>query len=270
MILVEAQNLALGATVRGIDLAQRLTAAHIDIIEEALLEDKLLCFPEQTLALDKLLRLGRRFGTLEANIAAATHHPKHPEIFVDAGTTNELRLGGVSGTDWHTDLDHEGNSAKETIVYAQEMPAQGFEQQFLNMELAYDALSYGRKEQLESLKVRHMSATRRPASATAKPAKGKKPAAATYPLVRSHPETGNKALCLVPGDKERVVGLSEDESQALLQELWTHTTQGRFIYNHRWRAGDLLMWDNRCTLHRLILSEPANEGSYQLLGSVVL
>jgi alpha-ketoglutarate-dependent taurine dioxygenase len=140
-----------------------------------------------------------------------------------------------------------------TILHAKELPPVGGNTQFANMAIAYDALAADMKRRIAGLRVVHSwAASRRRAGAPPPPEiEMRERPPVEHPLVRTHPDTGAKAL-YIGNHASHIVGLPEPESEALLQELLEHATQPQFVYTHHWRDGDLVMWDNRCLLHRAL------------------
>ncbi len=178
---------------------------------------------------------------------------EHPEILL---VTNRMRNGKASetrntGRNWHSDLSYTNHPARGSLLWCEERPDVGGDTMFTNMYFAYETLSDKLKGFLDSLYAVHdVSMTKgldkRDPEKVAELKRLNPPIA--HPVVRTHPETGRKALYV----SERVrtfVGMTEDESRPILKFLCEHATQPEFVYRHQWRVHDLLMWDNRCTMH---------------------
>jgi taurine dioxygenase len=267
---------ALGAEVTGVDLRQPLEDTTIATIRTAWLDHLLLLFPNQDLTKDELLAFARRFGELEL---VGQPDPKTPYItLVTEKPINGKPWNGVKGGQvWHTDKDFTTHPTVATFLNGKEIPDAGGDTMFANTYMAYEALSPAMKSVVERLSVIHdyaLGVRSQPAPSDKRtpeqirravaeklttlrglsaeklaPAdRGGRPAPVVHPAVRIHPETNRKALYL--GERARqVVGMTDDESRALLDFLKEHTVKYEFTYRHRWTVNDLIMWDNRSTLH---------------------
>ena len=156
-----------------------------------------------------------------------------------------------AGNHWHTDNSYLDPPAKASLLYAVEVPSVGGDTMFASMYRAYEALSPKLKEMLGDLSAEHSWAHTlsnfSTFKATAQQIERTPPV--THPVVAIHSETGRKSLYVNPGFTVRIIGLNKDESDALLRFLYAHSTQPHFIFRHRWRDHDLVIWDNRCTMH---------------------
>jgi taurine dioxygenase len=154
---------------------------------------------------------------------------------------------------WHTDMSYQSDPPKASVLYALEVPPSGGDTGFVNMYLAYEALSDALKTRLAGLRIKHDGTynsggyVRQGVTATDDPIAAP---GALHPLVCTHPESGRRVLYLGRRRNAYVDGLPLAESEALLDEIWSYATRDEFTWYNRWKAGDLVMWDNRCVMHR--------------------
>ncbi len=245
------------AEIDGIDLSQDLLPEQVAAIRAALADHPVLIFPGQSLSKTRQARFSSHFGELEGHIGKLSDGSTFPTVHTltnldAAGTLINMDVARLNWF-WHTDKSYHAVPALVTILYAVEVPPSGGDTQFANARLAYDALPTDMKARLDGLRAVHDWVASRINSgtspATAEQRRARPPI--SHPLVRTHPETGRKSLYLGV-HVSYVEGLPEAESAALLAELTDHIGQDRFVYTHRWRRGDVLMWDNRCLLHRAV------------------
>lgn len=246
----------IGAAVSGIDL-ETLNDADFSAVNDLFLQHQLLVFKSQSLSPEGQLRFSRRLGPMDIHVLAQYNHPEYPEIFV---LSNEVKNGvpaGIAdgGSYWHSDFAFRECPAKATILNAQVIPPQGGNTLFINMYLAYDELDPAIKARIDGLQAIHRY---RPKAQRAddgtRVVMDTAQLASTpdvqHPIVRTHPETGRKALYVHPGMTAEVVGWGEHESQDLLDMLFSHCTQEKYQYALQWSPGDVVMWDNRCVMHK--------------------
>jgi len=176
----------------------------------------------------------------------------------------------VNGANWHTDDSFMREPCSLTMLYGVVVPSTGGDTQFTNMYEAYADLSPEVKARIDGLKVIHKySSSRKLSRISTRPTEEMAAMPeATHPLVRTHPETGRKSLYLNPNRMEQVVGLDRAESDRLLDELIAHATQAKYEYRHVWRQGDIVIWDNRCTMHKANADYP--EGERRLMHRVIV
>jgi taurine dioxygenase len=250
---------ALGAEVGGVDLARPLPAAVFAEIREAWLEHLVLRFRGQRLSDPQLMAFSRLFGELDPpgpNPYGKAFLPEFPEVNV----ISNIKMGGtpIGGLGdgeaiWHADMTYVETPPMAAILHALELPALGGDTYWANMYLAYESLPPGLRQRIEGRKAIH-DATYNSAGLMRKGYKDitdpREAPGARHPLVRTHPETGRPCLFLGRRRNSYIVGMPLEESEALLDELWAHATQARFAFRQQWRVGDVLLWDNRCTLHR--------------------
>jgi alpha-ketoglutarate-dependent 2,4-dichlorophenoxyacetate dioxygenase len=253
----------IGAEVTGIDLRQDLAAADFAVIEAAFNRHAVLVFPHQPLGDEQQMAFSRRFGPLETNPAYAGERKKripHREI---ADISNLDTEGKVMSADderllfsrgnqlWHTDSSFKHVPARCSLLSAREIPPLGGETEFADMRAAYDALPEEKKRALEGLVVEHSIFRSRSLigfTAFNDEIHRELPPVPQL-LVRRHAGSGRKTLYLA-SHASHVIGWPLEKGRALVEELIAFATQPQFVYQHRWQVGDLVMWDDRCTMHR--------------------
>jgi taurine dioxygenase len=159
----------------------------------------------------------------------------------------------IPGEGWHTDHSNDVRPPKATVLHAVALPGSGGDTQFANMAAAYDALPETLQRRLRDLSAIHVyqsSHSARQLMTLPSAAKERVPNAVLHPIIRTHPETGRRSIYINPIRIEGIVGLDHKEALPLLEELLAHATAPRFQYRHEWRPGDMVMWDNRCLLHK--------------------
>lgn len=263
---VEKLAEALGAEVRGVDLSRPIAPELFARIRAAWLEHMVLRFRGQSLTDPQLLAFSRNFGELDPpgpNPLGRPFLPDHPEMNVISNLKQRgVPIGGLGDGEaiWHADMTYIERPPTAAILYAIEIPPAGGDTYWANMVLAYETLPAALKRRIEGLQAVH-DATYNSAGAMRKGYREvtdpRTAPGARHPLVRTHPETGRGSLFLGRRRNSYVVGLELDESERLLDELWRHATQPRFTWRQQWRVGDVMVWDNRCTLHRRDAFDPA-------------
>ncbi|CFO74567.1 taurine dioxygenase [Bordetella pertussis] len=253
-ITVRPLGYAAGAAVSGIDLRQALQPEQLARLRAAWHEHLVLVFPGQDLNAPQLIDFTRHFGDVERNDSVPYYRdPDYPEVLL---VTNKPRDGKPSqtrntGRNWHSDLSYTDRPAKGSVLMCKEKPPVGGDTMFANMYQAYESLSAPFKRFVDGLHAVHdisliKGFARRDPEQTAALKRRNPPIA--HPVVRIHPETGRK--CLFVSDRVRTfVGMTEEESRPILDFLNRHATSPEFVYRHRWSVNDIVMWDNRCTLH---------------------
>lgn len=247
---------ALGAEISGVDLSQTVDDATLGEIRRALLDHCVIFFRGQTLTPDRHKDFSRRFGTLNVHPFVG-HVAGHPEIIPIVKEKDEkVNFGGG----WHTDMSFLAEPPLGSVLYALETPAYGGDTLFASQYLAYDLLSPGMKQMLGGLTAIHTAgmqygveseASKNNAKRKSMETKATEEAETTveHPVVRTHPETGRKALYVNEAFTLKFKGMSKRESRPLLQFLFEHATQDAFTCRFRWETGSLAFWDNRCTQH---------------------
>jgi alpha-ketoglutarate-dependent taurine dioxygenase len=241
-----------GVEIGGIDVSQPLSLEVKKLITAALLDHHFVVFPDQSLTRERQFDFAAEFGQVESHGEHRPGHKRHGVAHVlsnlDADGNPTIRYSKAANYHWHTDKPYNPMPPMLTMLHAVEVPKRGGDTEFTNTELAFGTLPEETKRRIVGLRVAF-----HPAFDDSRPG-------AVHPLVRTHPDTGGKALYL-GNHSTHIVGMPEDESAALLSELLEHATQPRFVYRQRWRVGDLVMWDNRCLLHRAVLDE--HSGKYR-------
>lgn len=245
----------LGTEALGIDLA-RLDDAAFGWIEQAFAEHPVLVFREQKLGAADVAGFGRRFGVPRKHALVKYRHPDHEEVswLTNVEEDGQVDWYGVKrATEWHTDSTYEEKLPLLAMLHALELPSHKGGTMFADMRAAYDALPQATKERLEGLVALH-GRTDGPAGerlyGADKGATEKRYTEVAWPAVIGHPVTGRPILFVNPMHVHGFQGMPREESWPLIEELAAHATQDRFTYYHSWRVGDLLIWDERATMHR--------------------
>jgi taurine dioxygenase len=248
--------------VEGIDLDRPVTDATAAALRGALLDNLVLCIRGQALAPLAYRDAMRFLGTLMTQTRTGALHDEVPEILILSSEDRDTLGDGkklVVGAHWHSDDSYKAVPCALTILYGVEVPAVGGDTEFTNMYAAYDGLSADMRRRIDGLEVVHKYDSSRKGTRIAK-LRSEDAAAlpdVVHPLVRAHPETGRRALYMNPNRMEAIVGMARDESDALLDALTAHATRPRYQYRHKWRQGDIVVWDNRCTMHKANADYPA-------------
>lgn len=252
---------AMGGEISGVDLSQDLDNQVFDEIHWAFLQYQVIVFRDQTLDPQQTKSFAQRFGTLVA-FPFAQGLPDHPEIFeIRKEPDDAANFGGA----WHTDMSYTDRPPVGTMLYALETPPKGGDTALTNLYLAYDTLSDGMKELLAGRRGHYSAALkyRKGGRAGLMNASGFKVAnleqaemAADHPLVRTHPESGRKALYISGSHLVRFADMTDEESAAMLAYLKTHAVKPDFICRVKYLPGTLVLWDNRCTQHYALNDYP--------------
>jgi taurine dioxygenase len=265
-IVVSPSRGGVGAEVLGIDL-RRLGDATFAAIEAAWVRHSVLLFRGQTLTDDDLVAFSGRFGSLDLAPIQETGRRSVaglPEIYV---VSNVVRDGapigslGAGEAVWHTDMSYLPEPPKASLLYALEIPAEGGNTSFCNMYAALERLSAALRQRVAGLQVKHDGTynsggyLRQGVVASDDP---RTAAGTLHPLICRHPDSGREMLYLGRRRNAWLAGLDLAESEALLDALWAGMDAPEIGYTHRWRVGDLVLWDNRCTMHRRDAFDPAS------------
>ena len=250
---------ALGAEIRGLDIAAGVGPSEIEQIKTAWSDHLVLVFRNQAINDDQLIAFARCFGELDPpgpNPYGGPIYPEYPELNVISNIVENGRPVGNLGAGeavWHADLTYTDHPPLGAVLYAVELPPSGGDTQFANMYAAYEALPEKTRREIEGLRAIH-DAAHNSAGMLRKGYKEisdvRETPGARHPLVRTDRQTGRRCLYLGRRPHSYVLDLEVKRSEALLDRLWAHATQSRFVTTHRWRIGDVLMWDNRAVLHR--------------------
>jgi taurine dioxygenase len=263
MIEVHPLGPQIGVEVRGVDV-RTLDDAGFATLYRAWLDHNVLVVPGQVLAIDEFLRYSRRFGVIHPHPSKSTRHPDYPEITLlgvnKFGADGQLDMAiyrrGAEG--WHTDGAYDEEPFKATQLYALAVPSTGGDTFFASMYAAYDALPPRLKQRLEGRIGAFTYGGRRKATALLN-AEDREWTPVFHPIVRVHPETGRKALYFDPGKILAIEGVEAAESDALIDELTERMIRPDGQYRHRWRKGDIVIWDNRCSYHKAAGDYPPDE-----------
>jgi taurine dioxygenase len=262
----------MAAAVTGIDLNMPPDESTQAKLVEALHAHLVLCIRDQLLAPVPFRDAMARFGTPMLRRQLARTEECAEVNIISSEDRDELGDGKklVNGASWHTDDSFMRAPCSLTMLYGVVVPSSGGDTQFTNMYAAYDDLPSETRADIEELKVVHKYESSRKTGRVAKRPEMEMAAMpeAVHPLVRTHPETRRKALYLNPNRMEGIVGLGRAESDALLDTLIAHAIQPRYQYRHVWRQGDVVIWDNRCTMHKANADYP--EGERRLMHRVIV
>lgn len=266
MLTVKPLDAALGAEIAGVDVAAPLAEADREALRAALYEHSLVVLRDQRLEPAALERFARCFGTPKPHILDHLRLPQCPSILLLSNIVeNGAPIGVYDGAAyWHTDMSFEQRPAAATVVHALEVPETGGETLFANMFRAYAALDEDTRRRIDGLTVVHHYGNRddldesSSTSASALNERQKQEVHNVFhPLVLAHPGTARKALYGVSGSSFGIDGMDDGEAIRLLDELKRHATGPRFVYAHRYRQGDVVVWDNFSTLHAATPIAPA-------------
>jgi taurine dioxygenase len=265
--MLELQPLTerLGARVRGVRLADGVDDDRFSAIYDAFLRHQVLLFEPQALPPAAQVAFGRRFGEVQVHVMAQYHADGFPELYrlsnLDADGKPSGKHPDRGTLAWHTDGSWSHVTGQATIIYGEVVPKVGGQTHFADMYGAYERLSPAWKQRLEKLRAVHnldFSRTRRHGEDPMTEAQKRERPPVDHPIVRTHPETHRK--CVYLGDHaESIVGLPYDEGRALIEELNAMIIHPDLTYEHRWTAGELLLWDNRCVLHKATAFDEARE-----------
>lgn len=255
----------LGAEVRGVDLRQIGDAEFIRI-HRALLDNLVLLFRGQRLSDAELVAFSRRFGDLDFAPVQETGRrfvEGMPEVYV---VSNVVKGGepigslGAGEASWHTDMSYLDDPPMASLLYAIEVPSSGGNTEFINMYSVYEALPAGFKHRIAGLRLKHDGTYNSGGYVRqgVTPVDDPRTSPGTYhPLVCTHPETKRRMLYLGRRRNAYVENCDMATSESLLDELWSYTERSEFTWHNVWRVGDLVLWDNRCTMHRRDAFDPA-------------
>jgi taurine dioxygenase len=244
-----------GAEVTGIDLRAPVDAAARARLNRAFLEYVVLVFPDQDLTARQFADASRIFGTPMRQLLKQYYVDGCPEVGVVSNRDCDAKGDGrilIRGTTWHTDHSNQAEPPKATALHAIAIPSKGGDTQITNTAAAYDALPDDMKRRIDGLLAVHTYlSSRTPRKLPERTAEERAATPdVTHPLVRVHPENGRKALYLNPVRIEGIVGMETGKAFALLGALVDHATQERFQYRHEWRERDMIIWDDRCSMHQ--------------------
>ncbi|HTI83316.1 MAG TPA: TauD/TfdA family dioxygenase [Acetobacteraceae bacterium] len=243
-----------GAEVRGLDLSQPLNETLRTWLNQAFVDHSVLVFRDQHLSPPELLSAVQMFGEVFPQHNTRFALPECPQIhYISNQDAYPDGKRYIPGEGYHTDHSNATEPPKATVLHAVKLPDQGGDTQFVNMHHAYEDLPSAMRARIDGLRAMHVYQSRfseRKLMALSDANRARVPDAVLHPLVRTHPESGRKAIYLNPIRIEGIEGMQEDEALGLLDLLLSHATQPQYEYRHRWQQGDIVMWDNRCLLHK--------------------
>ena len=251
--LTPVTNHGIGAEILGLDLRAPVDAELRTALNAEFAKHHVLVFRDQKLTAPEFARAGEIFGELMSHHHKAVRDAGHPEVY---RVRNEQIAPGeyrIAGATFHTDHSNHPIPPKATSLYPVSLPSYGGDTQFVNMHIAYDDLPAATKRRIAGLRALHVFESRfsprrlRPLDEQSLKVL---PPPTLHPIVRVHPENGRKALYLNPVRIEAIEGMEEGEALALVAELMAHATQKKYEYRHKWRYGDMLIWDNRSVMHQ--------------------
>lgn len=255
---------ALGAEVQGVDLRQ-IDDETFAAIQRAWTGHAVLLFRNQRLTDDDLIAFSRRFGALDwapVQENGRRFVEGHPEIYVVSNVIIDgVAIGSLGAGEavWHTDMSYLEDPPKASMLYALEIPPSGGDTSFCSMYAALDALPASLRARVEGLQCKHDGTynsggyLREGVTPTDDP---RDAPGTLHPLICTHPDSGRRMLYLGRRRNAYLSGLDLKQSEALLDELWSYATRPEFSWTHRWQVGDLVMWDNRCTMHQVTPHDP--------------
>ena len=268
MIKIIPASPKIGAEIQGVNV-KTLDDAAFRTVYQAFLDHIVIVIRGQDLNEEDFMAFSSRFGELKPHITKKAHHPRFPNLMLmdnrilntqtgeETKTASPLliRIGNV----WHTDTSYDYITAKATGMYAVNVPSIGGDTLFSNSYAAYDALPEHLKQKLEGRSATHIYGGRlkRQQERMEDSERGRAPA--IHPLVPTHPETGRKSLYFNDGQILSLVGMDPSESDAVITDLAQRTASPDGDYRHQWQRGDVVIWDNRCSIHCATGDYPANE-----------
>jgi taurine dioxygenase len=256
----------LGAEIVGVDLARGVDENLFRSIYEAFLRYQVLLFGPLDLPPARQVEFARRFGEVQIHVMNQYHVDAHPELYrlsnLDADGNPSGKFPDKGTLVWHTDGSWQRVTGQATLLYAEVAAGEGGETHFCDMYGAWERLSPEWKKRIENLRAVHnldFSRNRRHGEDPLTDKQRAEIPPVDHPVVRTHPETGR--TCLFLGDHaEYIVGLPYDEGRAMIEELNALAIHPDLTYEHRWTPRQLIVWDNRCTLHRATEYDPATQG----------
>ena len=248
----------IGAEIVGIDLGHALNANDFARVHRAHLDHHLVVFRDQRITPQQHIDFSRRFGKLMIHVLHQFHLQGHPEILIVSNIVEDGKPVGLgdAGKYWHSDISYKPLPSLGSLLHAQELPSEGGDTLFADMHVAYDTLPTHLRKAIDGRHAVHSylakygqmqkEANWRPTLSAEQLAQVKE---VVHPVVRTHPETGRKALFVSEGFTTRIEGLPDDESLQILDELFAHSIKPEHIYRHQWHEHDLVFWDNRSLIH---------------------
>ena len=257
-LTVHAIDAPLGAEVFGLDLTRPVPDAEFKRLHRAHLDHHVLVFRDQRITPQQQVDFSRRFGPLQIHVLRQFQLAEHPEVLIVSNIMENGQPTGLgdAGYYWHSDLSYKAQPSLGSMLHAQELPAEGGDTLFADQHLAYAALEPALRQAVDTLQAEHSYLAkyedlrqRNPFRPKLSEAQIAEVAPVVHTVVRTHPETGRKALFVSEHFTTRIVGVPEHESRELLAELFAHSVKPEFVYRHAWKPHDLVFWDNRSLMH---------------------
>jgi len=248
----------LGAEVIGLDLSLPLATADLARLRRAHLDYHVLVFRDQHITPAQQVDFSRHFGALQIHVLRNFQLPEQPEVLVISNIQQDGKPVGLgdAGHFWHSDLSYKETPSLGSMLHAQELPAEGGDTLFANQHAAWDALPDDLKREVEGLQAEHWYLARYDELRQRNPYRPQLTQAqidevrpVSHPVVRTHPETGRRALFVSEHFTTRILGVSEQRSRELLDLLFDYGTRAEHVYRHQWQPHDMVFWDNRSLMH---------------------
>ena len=248
----------LGAEVIGLDLTLPLATADLARLHRAHLDYHVLVFRDQHITPAQQVDFSRHFGALQIHVLRNFQLPEQPEVLVISNIQQDGKPVGLgdAGHFWHSDLSYKETPSLGSMLHAQELPAEGGDTLFANQHAAWDGLPDDLKREVEGLQAEHWYLARYDELRQRNPYRPQLTQAqidevrpVSHPVVRTHPETGRRALFVSEHFTTRILGVSEQRSRELLDLLFDHGTRAEHVYRHQWQPHDMVFWDNRSLMH---------------------
>lgn len=246
----------IGVEVSGVDASKAFDDETLKAVYQAWADNSVLVLRDQHLTPQQFVAFGRQFGTPIVQTLSDMNIEDCPELAYISSEDRDVHGTGkriIRGTSWHTDHSYADIPPKATMLLGIDIPSRGGDTQFTSSAAAYDALPDDMRARLDNkLSIHAYESSRSPRKMPIR-ADGDEeryPGGATHPLIRTNPDTGRKSIYVNTVRSECILDLPRDESDALLDELYAHIGQEKFQYRHKWRPGDIVVWDNRSALHK--------------------
>lgn len=254
--VVKPTGACLGAEIEGVNLAMPLSATRFAEILDAFHRHGVLCFRRQKLTPEQLVAFSARFGALDVHHMTEHTLPHLPQVRILSNVVKEGKAVGIAhgGMHWHSDLSYKREPALATLLYGLECPPEGADTLFADMYAAYEELPPELKAKLQGRRAVHDRGFRYaqlyPNRPPLTPEQIAKVPPVEHPIVRIHPATRKPSLYMAKDVVSKIVGMPYEDGRTLIDQLEDFATRSRFVYAHKWQPNDLIVWDNRCTLHR--------------------
>lgn len=239
-----------GAEVIDVNFGTTIPDDDMQFIKDAFDHHHVLTFRgNEGLTTDQVLAASRLFGKdLESHVFTQYHHPDDPLVMVLSNRVKDSKPAGLkdAGTFWHSDVAYKPEPARATLLYSLEVPNQGGDTLFCDLTAAYEDLSDEMKARLDGLKAWHFYAHQK--RDLFDDGKVQSPPECLHPVVRTNPSSGRKAI-ITPAYTVRIDGMNAKDSQALMDEIFDHCLQDKYRMTYKWRAGDIVVWDNAAVMH---------------------